>query len=296
MFIAELSRKNSAAMKIIISGLFLYLFGCTSAQAQYYYQDIRNIRNTMQEHDQYSREGVRKIRIRSYDANQSLNQDFHCVKTLSDDFRHVITRTGSFQTGNSVIISSFDDSNRVIRTTDSTAMSVNDTYYYYDHDRSRQIDSIQFISYAVQNKDTFRFTETHIYQYNPDGRLLKMIRRKNNALYSEVAFTLDTSGQIIKEWEQGKYDTVPPVYYKYNATGQLTDIFHYSAARHKMMPDYLFDYDSQNRLSEKTTVTMNTNNYLLWKYFYNDKGLISQEECYGKKHALLGVLKFEYSY
>jgi hypothetical protein len=41
---------------------------------------------------------------------------------------------------------------------------------------------------------------------------------------------------------------------------------------------------------------MNASNYLHWKYFYDDKGLISREECYGKKHALLGELEFDYNH
>ncbi|HEX5555277.1 MAG TPA: hypothetical protein VFX43_18700 [Chitinophagaceae bacterium] len=281
-------------MKSVIPLVLLCFCLSVSAKAQYYFQDICNARSTMEEHHRNMSQGIHHIRIRSYDADHSMNKGFRCVKKLSGDFRHVITETGSVQTGNSVINSFFDDSGRITHTVDSTALSVNDTYYYYDHDKSRRIDSLRFYSYAAKNKDTFRFKEAHVYHYDAGGRLQKMVRRKNGKPYSVVTFDTDSAGRVIKESERGKYDTVPPKYYKYDGQGRLTDIFHYNADRQKMEPDYLFDYDEQNRLAEKTTVTMNASNYLLWKYFYDDKGLISREECYGKKHALLGELEFDY--
>lgn len=281
------------SLKLFISCLLLTAFPFL-CEAQYYYQDICNARQTMQDHREYRKNGIRHIRIRSYDPDHSLNKGFHCVKKISDDFKQVRTETASFQTGNSTIISTFDDSGRIMHTVDSTSMSVNDTYYYYDPRDNRRIDSIRFYSYSVTGRDTFRFHEVHVYQYDGQGRLDKMLRRKNDKLYSEVTFRTDSLGQVISESEKGRYDTVPTKYYKYDSRGNLTDIYHYSPGRGRLEPDYLFDYDRQGRLAEKTTVTMNTNNYLLWKYFYNDKGLVSREECYGKKHALLGLLEFDY--
>lgn len=266
------------------------------AQAQYYYQDIINTENMTREHRQYQENKIGHIRIKSYNDNNDLNKDFHCVKDFSDDFKRVITRTGSFETGNSVVYSDFDSQGRIAHSIDSTANSVNETYYYYDKKRTEQIDSLRFISYSIQNSDTFRYNESHIYEYDSTGKPLKMIRLKNDRPFSVVTFITDSEGRVIKESEKGRYDTVPAVYYKYNASGQPTDIFHFNSDKQRMVPDFLFDYDRQNRLTDKTTVTMNRNSYLVWKFFYGDKGLLDRESCYGPKSALLGTMKFEYTF
>ena len=284
---------------ILKKGIYLALLLtciCSVAHAQYYYQDIISPENTMKEQRQYRDNKIAGIQIKSYDDNNELSRNFHCVEEFYDDFKKAVTSTGSFETGNSVVYSYFDDQGRILHSTDSTAQSVNDTYYYYDTNQPQQIDSLRFISYSIQNSDTFRYNESHIYQYDPTGKPLKMIRLKNDASFSVITFTTDSSGRVIKESEKGRYDTVPAIYYKYNSLGQPTDIFHFYADKQKKVPDFLFDYDPQNRLSEKMSVTMNRKSYLLWKFFYGNSGLIDKEACYGPKHALLGTLKFEYIY
>lgn len=268
----------------------------SSVHAQYFYQDLYQTQATMDEHRQYAQQGIRRVSITSFDADQTPNQDFRCTKEIRDDFRQVITHTASPSTGSSVILTFFDDSGRVTHTVDSTSQSVNATYYYYHPQSAHQIDSLLFRSYSIHDNDTFRYQEAHLYQYDPQGKLTTMIRRKNEQPYSTVRFDTDSLGRVTKEAAIGKHDTVPPYYYKYNTAGQLTDIFHYNLARQKMEPDYLFDYDAQNRLAEKTIVSMNTNSYLLWKFSYTEDELISSEQCYGKKHALLGILRFKYAH
>lgn len=281
-----------------LKGYCFVLFCClaSSAQAQYYYQDIYNTQATNRDHALNTKLGVRKIDIMSYDVYHSINQDFTCTKTISDDHHQVISRTGSLTTGTSVLISTFDDQNRIIQTTDSTAESVNRTLFYYDSTHPERLDSLVFSSIAIRDKDTFQFNEQHLYHYSDSGRLEKMIRRKNGQDYSEVTFSSDSSGQIIKEQESGKYASPPPRYYKYDSGGRLTDVFHYNPNNKKMEPDFLFDYDEAGKLSEKTTVVMNTHDYLLWVYSYNGQGLIDKQTCYGKKHALQGSLEYRYTF
>lgn len=267
-----------------------------SVQAQYFYHDIYQTRLTNEEHAAYTKYNIRRVNITSYDAYHTVNKDFVCKKELSENNKQVITNTASPGTGSSTLRSEFDDSGRIINTIDSTSISINRTHYYYNPNYPNSPDSLIFVSSAIKDKDTFLLKETHIYYYDGNGIPIRMIREKNGLPFSEVTFKTDSSGRVIKESEEGKNETPPPVYYKYNATGKLTDIFHYNKHRQKMQPDFLFDYDARGRLLEKTTVIMNTGDYLLWKYFYNEQGLISKEVCYGKKQALQGSLEFTYSY
>lgn len=267
-----------------------------SARGQYYYQDIYNTLQTNKAHARDIRTGVRKVNIASYDAYHRIDKDFICSKTIADDYRLVITRTASAGTGNSTVVSLFDDSARIRQTTDSTANSVNRTTYYYSPLRPEQLDSLLFTSATINRKDTFRYREAHLYQYNDAGVLQKMLRKKNGQPFSTVAFQTDSSGQVIKEKETGQQASPPPTYYKYNAEGRLTDVFHYNPGSRKMEPDFLFDYDGEGRLREKTIVIVNTRDYLLWIYTYDKKGLTATETCYGKNHSLQGSLEYEYSF
>lgn len=282
----------------ILKGICFILFCCwaNAVQAQYYYQDIYNTQLINKEHAFYISTHVQQVNIVSYDVYHSVNKDFTCSKVLSDDNKRVITRTGSATTGNSVLTSIFNDSGCIEQTVDSSSGSANHTFYYYNATVPQQLDSLVLTSLAIKAKDTFLFKESHIYQYDPKGILKKMIRKKNGQEYSQVTFTTDSSGNIFKEVEKGINVSPPPVYYKYNSEGKITDIFHYNTQTGKMEPDFLFDYDTTGRLSEKTTVAMNTRDYLLWVYTYNEKGLIRKEECYGKKHTLQGSLEYEYTY
>lgn len=287
-------------MKTVLCFILLLCFGSFSLKAQYFYNDIYRTEQTNQEYQQYQKKGIHHISIKSFDAHRTINKGFSCEKELSDDFQRSVMRSSSYHTGYSVLISFFDEQGRVIRTLDSTRMSVNKTGFYYNSEG--HIDSLIFFSYSnatpdtfLYNKTTFHYREKHIYHYNDEGELLKMERIKNGIPYSTVIFRTDSLGRVTKENEQGKYFNTPPYYYKYDTAGRLTDVFHFNAEKQKMIPDYLLDYDEQGRLTGRTTVMMNTRDYLLWKYFYTSDGLISKEECYGNKHQLKGILKFSYS-
>lgn len=287
-------------MKAFCSIFLLLCIPCFSLKAQYFYNDIYRTEQTNLQHQQYQKARVQHIQIKSFDANNALNKGFHCEKKLSGDYKSSVMRSNSASTGSSVLISYFDDSGRIIRSIDSTAMSVNKTWFYYH--KTGQIDSLVFFSYSNETTDsflyqktTFSYREKHIYHYDQNGRYVKMERIKNGKPNAIVEFRTDSLGRITKETVKNKQEDVPAFYYKYDSHGRLTDIFHFNSTRQKMAPDYLFDYDEKGRLTSKTTVMMNTSDYLVWKYTYTAEGLISKEECYGKDQALQGLLKFDYS-
>jgi hypothetical protein len=63
-----------------------------------------------------------------------------------------------------------------------------------------------------------------------------------------------------------------------------------------MLPDYNFEYDASGKLSQMTVVNMETGDYLVWKYGYDEKGLPQREDCSGKEKTLLGMIRYTYEY
>lgn len=287
--------------KIIVLLCFSIL-GVSSANGQYYYQDIYRTLETNRQHEQYKKDNIHHIQIRSLDAQKRPSPSFKCSKTFSPDYRSTTTVTQSFSTGAGHLTSYFDDKGRVVRTLDSTTSSISHTRIYYN-DTSGKIDSLVFLSYAAAHSEkdsllqfntNYRLRETHVFYYDTSGMPERMSRLKNSRLYSTIYFEKDSSGRIFKEYE--KDNSGRPIYYYKYKSGELTDVFHFNQQQKKMIPDFLFDYDEQGRLAKKTVVLSNSHNYLEWHYSYNASGQISKEVCYNDKKELLGSLVFDYSY
>jgi hypothetical protein len=65
----------------------------------------------------------------------------------------------------------------------------------------------------------------------------------------------------------------------------------------KLLPDFMFEYDDNDRVIQKITTTSNSLlGYLIWRYIYNDKGLKTKEALFNKDKELTGKIDFTYTY
>lgn len=273
---------------LIPAGLIIWFSG----SAQYYYQDIYSTRQTDSDLVRYRDQHIRKMELVSQEPNGEQNTDFHCEKTFSEDYGVSVTTTQSFETGLSVLTVYFTKNGHITRSVDSTASSVSTTLYEYDS--LNRITALHFRSRSGKEADIFQLDEDHLYQYDAAGHLVKMIRQENGKTSSTILFKTDPAGRPVEEQESGAQATGRNIYYKYDAAGRLTDVYRYVAARRKMLPDYIFSYDDQGRLSEMMVVSADTDDYNDWKYSYDERGLIVKEACYGKKGVLKGTIQFHY--
>lgn len=279
--------------------ILLGLAGFLPASAQYYYQDIYRTEETNRQHQQYRDRGIREIDIKSFDAQNSPSSGFQCKKTFTDDYGKTFTETRSFSTGEDLLISFFDKEGRVRHTVDSSSASINHTWIHYGP--KGEIDSLIFLSYApkktgmdtlLQGNTPYKLRETHSFHYDSDGLLEKMERFKNHRSAATILFTRDSAGRVFKEYE--KHSNRPIYYYKYQEDGLLSDVFHYNHTKKRMVPDFMFNYDDEGRLIQKTVVLRNSHDYLRWEYAYDQAGNIHEEKCYNKKEELQGSLLFRY--
>jgi YD repeat-containing protein len=277
--------------RITILSALLLLTG-TKIFAQYYYQDIYNTQQTIANMALLKENKVKAQSVQSLDANQEMDNDFTCLRLLGPGYRQMRSITRSGATGLSIMTTSFSTKGTLTKTTDSTNSSISTVQYQYND--QGQLQHINTISQAREGK--FRVDESRAYQYDSLGHLARMIQKKgNNATDSTIiTFKTNDKGQVTEELESGKNTPGKRIYYNYDASGRLTDIFRYHPSRKKMLPDYIFEYNAQNKLSKMTTVNMETSSYTIWKYNYLSSGLPDKEECYGKGNELLGIIKYKY--
>lgn len=266
-------------------GLFLASPGCV---AQYYYKDIISNTQVVSDMFQLKEQKIRSVKITSIDADGQPSQDFFVEKRISRNYNTVETFSKSGATGASLLTSVFSKSGLLEQTTDSSDLAVNTSNYFYD--QKSNIKSIQ--SHLRSSDDDFvsEISETHDYIYSDNGALLKMYNIKNGKDTTVILFSADEKANIAieKDTKTGKC-----FYYYYDAKNRLTDIVHATNGNQKMIPDYMFEYNNANQITQMTSIEDGGSYYYIWKYSYSN-GLRIKEKCYSKEKRLLGTIDYEY--
>ncbi|WP_162946408.1 hypothetical protein [Chitinophaga barathri] len=274
-------------MRKLTTILLLLALG-TAARAQYYYQDVYNTAQTAATMALFKTNKVSFQHVKTLDANQETDNDFICIRGTNATFRQLRAVTQSSVSGKSVLTSTFSASGRLTRTVDSTLNNISTMQYQYTPEGA--LAEIQAGSRGTEDK--FRTSEKRRFVYDSTGRLAQLVIKKEGLDSSIVVFKTDTSGRVTEEAAPGRQR----VYYNYDAQGRLTDVLRYHPSRKRMLPDYNFEYDGSGRLAQMTVVNIETGDYLVWKYSYDEKGLPAREDCYGKGKELLGMVRYTYEF
>ncbi len=274
----------------LISALFLIAF-TTGSNAQYYYKDIVSNRQVLAERLTLKEQKIRNILVHSFEGNREPSPGFYCEKKLSKDYRKVETYTKSNISGKSLLTARYNNKDQLIQSIDSSELSVTSSTFYYDE--KGNLDNI--IAYSHSNDDDFKTSliEVHQYSYDAKGKPVKMLRIVNKKDTSEVVFIQDEHGNIIDENDEGKNGK--HYYYYYNDRHRLTDIVKFNVVQAKLVPDFMFEYNTAGQVTQMVTVEEGiSNDYYTWKYVYND-GLRIIEKCFSKENILLGYFEYEYN-
>ena len=271
--------------------LFLSLLLLISAKvtAQYFYKDVWNLLQLKKEMAILKNEKIRTIEVKSFEDNGEPSEGFFCEKKLNKDYSFSGTLTRSLVTDQSLLTSHFDSDENIIQTTDSTESSISRTQYSYDDDK--RLLSVRTFTKAADNSSSIE--ETHNYSYNQGGALEKMTRKKNEIEISTVNFKTDDRGNVIEEEEIFKNGEPKTYFYYYDDKNRLTDIVHYVERAKRLLPDYMYEYNSAGQIKQMIA-TEEGGGYFLWKYTYNDRALRETEKCFSRERKLLGSIQYEY--
>ncbi len=272
--------------KIVVTGLAL-IMGFAS-NAQYYYKDIVSNNQLLAEMAQLKGQKVRSVKITSFEDDGRPSEGFEIEKQINRNYTAVETFTRSNVTGPSLFTSTFTKDGLLIQTVDSSDLAVNTSKYeYYDKKRIKSI-----LSQVHSSDDDFtnEITEDHYYFYDETGLLLRMYLVKNESDTTIILFSADENKNISieKDTKSGK-----SYYYYYDTNNRLTDIVHLNTFNQKMLPDYIFEYNTAGLITQMTTTEEGGSYYYIWKYTY-ENGLRIREKCFSKERRLMGTIEYTY--
>ena len=276
-------------MKTILLTLLISFVTCT-CYSQHYYNEILMTREIMKKRELYQQNKVKAVSFISLDANNEPIDGFSSELKISGNYTQINTTTATTLTGNTQNSSIFNSAGQLVRTIDTA--EGNKTTITYTWNTNNQLTALTSISVspgAFQNK------EQHHWVY-ADGKPVSMIKIKNDSDTTYITFVTDEQGNIGEEKSVRKGQQQPTWYYYYNTAGQLTDIVRYNARAKRLLPDYIFEYNEQGRLSTMLVTTEGTNDYQKWYYTYNEQGLKTRDDCFSKTRVLIGRINYEYRY
>ena len=278
-------------MKNIV--LAALLISSALTQAQYYYKDIIGTAETNHQLKLYIATNVQSVVLKSFEPDGSVSDNFQVEQLLDKNAKTLKTVSHSGVTDESVLLSFFDDSARVIKTMDTSGTSFNAAAYTYNS--AGKLLSLK--SFSGDTLKTGSETEDHQWTYNGKGQPVQMLRIINNTDTTVIKFQTDDNGNIIQETPYKKGKSGDPVYYYYDGKNQVTDIVRYNYKLKKLLPDYMFEYSDAGQVIQKITVPSNkAAQYLIWRYQYDSKGLKAREACFNKDKQLTGKIEYAYRF
>ncbi len=262
---------------------------CININAQYYYNDIVANGLSNQHYKLVKQNKIKKVKATSYDPMGDATEGFSIQQEVSADNRKIMTTTQLPNNGKTTLTAQYEN-NRIKKTTGySHGVETTTSYTYNDKGLPVTITS-STIDTAVDGG----MSEVHNWFYNAAGIPSAMQKIKNKTDTTFVDFIYDDKGNIAEEKWIRKGKKTETYYYYYNDQKLVTDIVKFNTRARQLLPEFLYEYDAENRIIKMTQVTNGGSNYLVWTYTYNDKGHKQTEVCYNKQKQLMG--KIEYSY
>jgi YD repeat-containing protein len=279
-------------MKFLIGFLFLILL-TGAANAQFYYKDIISTRQNIAKWQAYKAARVKSVRVTSFEADGQPTDGFQLDQTVNADFSGMTTHAKTNGTTETWTFATYSPEGLLTGITDTS-----DTYQsvsVYQYDDHRRLTSVTNTSTEMDNH--VKEVETHLWQYSAAGdQPIGMLKIKDSTDTTYVRFVADDKGNIGEEHATRNGEALPVIYYYYDDGNRLTDVVRYNAKAQRLLPDNIFEYGGDGRMTSLLAVQEGAASYQKWIYGYNDKGLRTKESCFSKERELLGHIEYQYSY
>ena len=267
--------------------LLLFYF---AANSQYYYKDIVAAADITRLMKTYTANNIQKISAKGITPEGSPSSEFSEVGEVNGTTLKVTTNNNKVI---STLKFNFNDRGQLVNSVDS-AINVKSTSTYF-YDANGKIISISNSATDADSSGDFSQTEVHQYIYK-DGKLDRMWRIINKKDSLEVRFGTDEHGNVIEERNFRRGVLADPIYYYYDDRNRLTDIVRFNYKANRLLPDFLFEYDDNDRVIQKITTTSGNNlGYLTWRYLFDEKGLKTKEALFNKDKQLQGRIDYSYN-
>lgn len=267
------------------------VFTSVVSQAQYYYKDIVGTKESAELITAYRNNKVRTVTLNSYTINNTPLENLHIQQEFLPSLQALRTITKSEYTSPSYLTSYIDGNGKVTKTIDSTDGVVNTTVYQYDNSGN-----LKAVLFTAGDTLTAVKTDDHLWQYDGNNRVRQMLRIKNNKDTAVVTFKLDENGNVIEEQERRRALTEEPFYYYYDNANRLTDIVRFNKKASRLLPEQMFEYSDANKVIQRITVPQNSDDYLIWRFAYDNRGLKTKEVIFNKQKEQTGKVEYVYTF
>lgn len=262
----------------------------SKAKSQYYYKDLVAATDITHQMKIYTNNNIYKVTSTGYTPNGTTSSAFNETQEVDNKNMQLKIKTTVNQAISRVTYK-FNEHNKLQSIEDSSTGMISISNYLYNKD-GKLVEINNVISDSSQD---FTQTEVHLWIYNND-KPANMWRIINKTDSLEVRFKTDESGNVIEEQNFKKGKGSDPLYYYYDTKNNLTDIVRYNTKAKRLLPDFMFEYDDQNRVIQKITTLSNLSlGYLTWRYLYDEKGLKTKEALFNKEKQLQGRIDYFYN-
>ncbi len=205
------------------------------------FNDIVSIRQGNEQYKVWRAQKIAAIKTISYEPDNSITEGLSVNQEISRDGKKVtITTVNNNQT--SVTVNTYELG--VLKRTQTNNKNIsNKTDYTYDAQGRISRVSLSTIDTFMNSTQA----EIHEWTYDEYGAPASMLKIKNQSDTITVQFIKDEKGNIGEERWQKKGRTIESYYYYYNANRQLTDIVRYNSKLKKLLPDFIYEYNSPAR-------------------------------------------------
>ena len=276
-------------MKKLFSIILTFLVTANN-YAQYYYNDLVNLQETNQLLQTLLKYKIKQVEVNAFEPDGSAVPDFVLRQQINQNAGTMLTFSKSSFSDASILTTRFNKEGVVLEVVDSSDGGTTKTTYQYNSGMLTELTSSAQQEAQAKNQQR----ETRTYTYNEKGMPATMVKVTNGQESLKVSFVAEANGQITTEvWYKGT-EKVETWYYYYDEQGHLTDIVRFNKKAQQMLPDYLFGYSEDGKLSSKVAVQPVTGSFRIWQYTYNNQGLKAAESILNKSRKPEGRLEYNY--
>lgn len=268
--------------------VFCSLFFINSLLGQYYLNDIIGLRTSQEKYQLMRKNKIKKITANSIEADGSSTKGFILIQELQTDGKKIVTSIAN-ATSPLEKITNFYELSKLKRTIVNRSSIETKTDYGYDEKGLLN----KIISTTIDSIQKTPISETHIWQYHPNGVPAQMMKWGDGIDTVTVNFVADSTGMIIEEYWFKKGKKIETYYYYYTKN-QLTDVVRFNIKANRLIPDFVYEYNQENQLTNMIQVSFNGSAVVHWTYTYHANGLKETETARDKAKNIIAKITYSF--
>lgn len=264
-----------------------FLIG-NSLLGQFYLNDIIGLKVSQEKYQLMRKNKIKKITANSVEADGSNTKGFILTQELQIDGKKMVTFIENTASPLEKITNNYELSKLKRTTVNRSSIESKTDYVYDEKGRLNRI-----ISTTVDTVQKVPVSETHLWFYQDNGTPTRMIKFGNGIDTVTVEFISDSAGLIIEEYWFKKGKKIETYYYYYTKN-QLTDVVRFNLKANRLIPDYVYEYNQENQLTNMIQVSFNGSKVVHWTYTYHSTGLRETETARDKEKNIIAKINYSF--